>query len=102
MSVAAPREPQSKLPGHVATKHDLHNRLRRIEGQVRGIQAMIATDRSCIDTLDQIAAVEAALEKVALGVAERHVEHCIQAAASDPELRQRMTQELMVALARLA
>lgn len=87
--------------GYAATRNQLDKRLRRIEGQVRGLQRMLADDRACPEILQQIAAVKAALDKVALGVAEGHVHHCIEAGGSDPGLREDMTQELMLALARL-
>jgi CsoR family transcriptional regulator, copper-sensing transcriptional repressor len=86
--------------GYSATKDQLLNRLRRIEGQTRGIQAMIEEDRWCPDVLQQIAAVRGALDKVALGLAAGHVEHCM-AAADDPQRREELTAELMHALGRL-
>lgn len=84
--------------GYSASKDQLLNRLRRIEGQVRGIQAMVEQDRDCPDVLQQISAVEAALRKVALGLAEGHVQHCIAAAGENPAVRDEMTSELMRAL----
>ena len=87
--------------GYSASKEPLLNRLRRIEGQVRGLQGMVEEDRSCPDILMQIAAVEAALNKVALGLAEGHVQHCMAAGADDPAQRDAMTAELMQALSRL-
>jgi DNA-binding FrmR family transcriptional regulator len=87
--------------GYSATKDQLLNRLRRIEGQVRGLQGMVESDRACPDILMQIAAVEAALSKVALGLAEGHVQHCMIAGADDPAQRDAMTAELMQALSRL-
>ena len=81
---------------------DAHQtRLRRIEGQVRGLQGMVEADRWCPDILQQIAAVQAALDKVALGLAEGHVHHCMAAGTDDPERREQMTAELMHALGRL-
>ena len=85
--------------GYGPTKPQLLNRLRRIEGQVRGIQNMVDEDRWCPDVLQQIAAVQAALNKVALGVAEGHVQHCM--ASGTEERRHEMTEELMHALGRL-
>ncbi len=87
--------------GYSATKDQLQNRLRRIEGQVRGVQKMVEEDRWCPDILVQIAAVRAALDKVALGLAEGHVQHCISEAAGDVKRRQEMTSELMSALGQL-
>jgi DNA-binding FrmR family transcriptional regulator len=89
------------LRGYSGTKDQLLNRLRRIEGQTRGLQAMVADDRWCPDILQQIAAVQAALDKVALGLAEGHVEHCMTSGAGDPGRREEMTAELMHALGRL-
>ncbi|TMK40283.1 MAG: metal-sensitive transcriptional regulator [Actinobacteria bacterium] len=89
------------LRGYSADRDQLLNRLRRIEGQVRGVQGMVAEDRWCPDVLQQIAAVTAALDKVALGLAEGHVQHCMAAGTDDPVRRQEMTTELMSALGRL-
>ena len=58
-------------------KQKLINRLKRIEGQVRGIQKMIEDDRYCVDILVQINAINAALKKVGFNVAERHAKHCV-------------------------
>src|SRR3954452_22886150 len=85
--------------GYTATKDDLHKRLRRIEGQVRGLQAMVEDDRYCIDVLTQISAVQPSLEKVALGLLDGHVRHCV---ATAPDGQQAdMTDELMAAVGRL-
>ena len=87
--------------GYSDEKDALLKRLRRIEGQTRGLQAMVADDRWCPDILQQIAAVRAALDKVALGLAEGHVQHCMSAGSDDPQRRDEMTTELMQALGRL-
>jgi CsoR family transcriptional regulator, copper-sensing transcriptional repressor len=86
--------------GYTETKDQLLKRLRRIEGQVRGVQRMVEEDRWCPDILQQIAAVNAALDKVALGLASGHVQHCM-AMGDDPKRREEMTEELMTALGRL-
>jgi DNA-binding FrmR family transcriptional regulator len=86
--------------GYSADKDQLLNRLRRIEGQTRGIQKMVEEDRWCPDILQQIAAVRAALDKVALGLASGHVQHCM-AVSEDPKRRDEMTDELMAAIGRL-
>ena len=91
---------QTSTRGYSATKDQLLKRLRRIEGQVRGVQGMVADDRWCPDVLQQIAAVQAALDKVALGLVEGHVQHCMSE-SEDPERRQEMTAELMQAVGRL-
>jgi CsoR family transcriptional regulator, copper-sensing transcriptional repressor len=85
--------------GYTATKDALLNRLRRIEGQVRGVQGMVEDDRYCIDVLTQISAIQAALDKVALGLLDDHTRHCVMDA--DPEDRAEKTEELMAAVARL-
>ncbi len=58
-------------------KQQLLNRLKRIEGQVRGIQKMIEEDRYCVDILHQISAVKSAINKVALALLEDHTHHCV-------------------------
>lgn len=85
--------------GYSATKDQLRKRLRRIEGQVRGIEGMVEADRYCIDVLTQIAAVQAALDKVALGLLDDHARHCV--AGADPAEQADMTHELMAAVGRL-
>lgn len=87
--------------GYSAEKDQLITRLNRIEGQVRGIRGMVEDERWCPDILQQIAAVTAALDKVAIGLAEGHVQHCMAAGSDDPERREEMTHELMQALGRL-
>ncbi|MGI8800671.1 MAG: metal-sensitive transcriptional regulator [Solirubrobacteraceae bacterium] len=87
--------------GYSATKDQLQNRLRRLEGQVRGVEKMVEEDRWCPDILVQIAAIRAALDKVALGLVEGHVEHCMAEGAGDERRRAEMTAELMTALGRL-
>lgn len=87
--------------GYSASKDQLHKRLARIEGQVRGVQRMVDEDRYCIDVLQQISAVQAALDKVALGLVDGHVRHCMVAAAGDDARREEMTTELMGAVGRL-
>jgi DNA-binding FrmR family transcriptional regulator len=93
---------RSARRGYSEDKDALLKRLRRIEGQTRGLQTMVAEDRWCPDILQQIAAVNAALDKVALGLAAGHVQHCmIEGASGDQERQQEMTDELMHALGRL-
>ena len=87
--------------GYSDEKDQLLKRLRRIEGQTRGLQSMVADDRWCPDILQQIAAVQAALDKVALGLTQGHVQHCMAAGSHDPKRREEMTAELMQALGRL-
>jgi DNA-binding FrmR family transcriptional regulator len=85
--------------GYTATKEQLSKRLRRIEGQVRGIERMVDEDRYCIDVLTQISAVQAALDKVALGLIDGHARHCVMGAS--PDERSEKTEELMTAVGRL-
>ena len=63
--------------GYSATKDQLLKRLRRVEGQVRGVQGMVDDDRYCIEVLTQISAIQAALDKVALGLMDDHARHCV-------------------------
>jgi len=85
--------------GYTATKDQLQARLRRIEGQVRGVQRMVEEDRYCIDVITQISAIQAALDKVALGLLDDHARHCvINGQAGDQAER---TEELMAAVGRL-
>jgi CsoR family transcriptional regulator, copper-sensing transcriptional repressor len=85
--------------GYTATKDQLLKRLRRIEGQVRGVQGMVDEDRYCVDVLTQIAAVQAALDKVALGLLDDHARHCVMGAGTDD--RADKTDEMMAAVGRL-
>jgi CsoR family transcriptional regulator, copper-sensing transcriptional repressor len=86
--------------GYTATKDQLLARLRRIEGQIRGIEGMVEDDRYCIDILTQISAAQAALDKVALGLLDDHTHHCV-VGAEDADERNEKTDELMAAVARL-
>ncbi len=65
------------MPGYTKDKEGIQRRLRRIEGQVRGIQKMVGDDRYCIDVLTQVNAAKAALESVALQLLADHTEHCV-------------------------
>jgi CsoR family transcriptional regulator, copper-sensing transcriptional repressor len=91
------------VPGYTMSKDDYRRRLRRIEGQVRGLQRMIEEDVYCIDVLQQIAAVNGALQNVAIGLLDEHVAHCVADAAADGD--QERTRELVTeatqAIARL-
>jgi DNA-binding FrmR family transcriptional regulator len=88
------------IRGYTATKDQLQTRLRRIEGQVRGIEKMVEEDRYCIDVLTQISAIQAALDKVGLGLLDGHVRHCVTTAAQEGRSEQ-MSTELMAAVGRL-
>ena len=84
---------------HGYDKEALAKRLHRIEGQVRGIERMVESDRYCIDILTQIAAIQAALDKVALGLLDGHARTCVVGA--EGELQDERTTELMAAVGRL-
>jgi CsoR family transcriptional regulator, copper-sensing transcriptional repressor len=86
--------------GYTASKDQLLNRLRRIEGQVRGVQQMVDDDRYCIDVLTQISAIRAALDKVALGLLDGHARHCMREGAAEGRVDE-MTAEMMGAIGRL-
>ena len=90
--------------GYAADKDLLRKRLARIEGQVRGIARMIEDDRYCIDVLTQLAAVDTALEAVALKVLEDHVSHCVAGAlaSGDPVEASEKSRELLEAVQRFA
>lgn len=85
--------------GYTASKEQLLKRLRRIEGQVRGVEGMVEDDRYCIDVITQISAVQAALDKVALGLLDEHARHCVMGA--EGQLQADRTDELMGAVGRL-
>ena len=85
--------------GYSATKDQLIKRLKRIEGQVRGLEGMVEDERYCIDVLTQISAVQAALDKVALGLLDDHARHCVMGAGADDQPEK--TDEMMAAVGRL-
>jgi CsoR family transcriptional regulator, copper-sensing transcriptional repressor len=85
--------------GYVADKDALLNRLRRIEGQVRGVEKMVDEERYCIDILTQIGAIQSAVDAVALKLLDDHVRHCV--ADSEGQERQEKLDELMAAVERL-
>jgi DNA-binding FrmR family transcriptional regulator len=83
------------MAGYVAEKESLLRRLRRVEGQVRGIEKMVADERYCVEILDQIAAARTALEHVGLRLLENHARHCVREGHADVD-------ELMAAVERFA
>jgi len=91
------------MRGYSIGKDDYQARLRRIEGQVRGLQRMIDEDTYCIDVLTQISAVTKALQSVALGLLDEHVRHCVADAArsDDPERVDTVITEATKAIERL-
>ena len=88
--------------GYHAQKDSHLKRLRRIEGQVRGLQRMVEEDKYCIDVLTQIAAVTKALQAVSIGLVEDHLAHCVvDAARQSPEEGAAKVREASDAIARL-
>jgi CsoR family transcriptional regulator, copper-sensing transcriptional repressor len=69
--------------GYTENKNDYLKRLRRIEGQIRGLQRMVEDDKYCIDILTQVAAATKALQAVALGLLEEHLSHCVAGAIAE-------------------
>ena len=90
------------MPGYTMNKDQYQARLRRIEGQVRGLQRMVDEDTYCIDVLTQISAVTKALQAVGIGLVEDHLGHCVvDAARSSPEEGAEKVREASDAIARL-
>ena len=100
MASAKPKRPQPG-PGYTTTKDQLRNRLARLEGQVRGVARMVEEDRYCIDVLTQIAAIQAALDKISLGLLDDHARHCMQGKGQAPSDPEEQVDELMGAVGRL-
>lgn len=88
------------MAGYAFERDDLLGRLRRIEGQVRGLARMVEEERYCIDVVTQISSVRAALDKVALGLLDAHARTCLREAESAEEGEERVT-ELVGAVDRL-
>jgi DNA-binding FrmR family transcriptional regulator len=84
--------------GYKTDKAALLKRLARIEGQVRGVSRMVEEERYCIDVLTQIGAIEAALDRVALGLIDDHTRHCVAGAEGDEQSEK--VDELVAALGR--
>ncbi len=87
--------------GYTATKEQLRDRLARIEGQVRGVARMVEEDRYCIDVLTQISAIQAALDRVGLGLLDDHARHCLVGGHGGPTDPEEQVQELMGAVGRM-
>ncbi|WP_407343426.1 metal-sensitive transcriptional regulator [Pengzhenrongella phosphoraccumulans] len=88
--------------GEASSKRDQLNRLRRIEGQVRGIATMVEQDAYCIDVLTQVAAASRALQSTALALLEEHMSHCLVAAArAGGDEQEAKLKEASAAIARL-
>ena len=99
--VAATHE-QSNPYGYIHRKDDYLKRLRRIEGQARGLQKMVEDEKYCIDILTQVSAMTKALQSVALGLLDEHLSHCVvqAAVAGGPEADEKI-REASEAIARL-
>jgi len=90
------------MVGYAPNKEDLLKRLRRAEGQVRGIHRMVEEDTYCIDVLTQVSAATKALETVALALLDDHLSHCVaQAAAEGGAVADQKIREASAAIARL-
>ena len=90
------------MHGYTADKDAYLKRLRRVEGQIRGLQRMVEDDEYCIDVLTQIAAATKALQAVSLGLLDEHLKHCVaQAAAEGGPVAEAKIQEASQAIARL-
>jgi DNA-binding FrmR family transcriptional regulator len=98
----ARRKAEGGVYGYTPDKENYLKRLRRIEGQVRGLQRMVEEDKYCIDILTQVSAATRALQSVALGLMEDHLSHCVtQAAAEGGEVAAEKVREASDAIARL-
>ena len=90
------------MRGYSLDTEDYLTRLRKIEGQVRGLQRQVEDEAYCIDILTQISSVTAALEKVALGLVDQHLRHCVMDALTDePELAEERLADATRAVERL-
>ena len=90
------------MHGYTPNKEDYLKRLRRIEGQVRGLQKMVGEDKYCIDILTQVSAATRALQSVALGLLEDHLGHCVtQAVTEGGDVAEQKVREASDAIARL-
>lgn len=88
--------------GYASDKDDLFKRLRRVEGQIRGIQRMVEEDTYCIDVLTQVSAATKALESVALALLDDHLSHCVaEATREGGEVADAKIREASAAIARL-
>lgn len=85
------------MSGYAASREELLVRLARVEGQIRGISRMVEDERYCIDVVTQINAARGALDKIALGLVDDHVRHCLVGDAASPE----RADEVMGAVGRL-
>ena len=91
------------MAGYTINKAEYIARLKRIEGQMRGLQRLIEEDNYCIDVLNQVSAATKALQSVAMGLVDEHIRHCVAGAAAgdDPDEADRMITEATRAIERL-
>jgi len=91
------------MPGYAMTKDQYTARLRRIEGQVRGLQRLVDEEAYCIDVLTQIASVTKALQGVGMGLLDEHIRHCVREAAGsdDHDTFDAKVQEVTTAVSRM-
>ncbi len=103
VSLLSPARSGGSVRGYTMNKDDYRKRLRRIEGQVRGLQRMIDEDTYCIDVLTQVSAVTKALQSVAVGLLDEHIRHCVSDAArgDDTDRAREMVTEATRAIERL-
>ncbi|HEY8116678.1 MAG TPA: metal-sensitive transcriptional regulator [Actinomycetota bacterium] len=87
--------------GYTMNKKAVSDRLRRIEGQVRGIQRMVEEDQYCIDILTQVNSATSALKSVGMGVLDDHVRHCVKESVQSGDTEEKL-EELLTAVARFA
>ena len=92
------------MAGYTASKDDQLKRLRRIEGQIRGLQRMVDEDQYCIDILTQVSAATKALQSFSLGLLDEHIAHCVveaaQAGGPEADAKVREAQEAIARLVR--
>jgi CsoR family transcriptional regulator, copper-sensing transcriptional repressor len=99
---AGEREEDTMTRGYDDDREAIQKRLRRIEGQVRGLQRMVEEDRYCIDVLEQVSAATRALQSVALALLEDHMAHCVaDAVTSGGDEASEKLREASAAIARL-
>jgi DNA-binding FrmR family transcriptional regulator len=87
--------------GYAEHKHELADRLRKVEGQIRGIQRMVEGDQYCIDILTQISAATSALRKVAVALLDDHIRHCVVDGRASARNRETKIAEATAAVDRL-
>jgi DNA-binding FrmR family transcriptional regulator len=89
------------MAGYTMNKKDLQDRLRRVEGQIRGLQRMVDADQYCIDILTQVNSATAALRSVGMGLLDDHVRHCVRESIETGDGEDKV-EELLAAVARFA